>query len=119
LGLSVHVQQRPTNKKMPTTKKIKARAKTLLTLDQWVIKLRNARYDISMKLDNAFNTLVYARDGIKKNKPDGYDWAKLLEVSENNYAFYKHKLDQAEYEVKTAAKSYAFYVSWETEYIPR
>ena len=42
-----------------------------------------------------------------------------LEVSENNYAFYKHKLDQAEYEVKTAAKSYAFYVSWETEYIPR
>jgi hypothetical protein len=119
LGLSVDVQQRPTNKKMPTTKKIKARAKTLLTLDQWVIKFKNARYDISMKLDNAFNTLVYARDGIKKNKPDGFDWAEFLAVAENNYAFYKHKLEQAEYNVKDAAKSYAFYVSWETEYIPR
>ena len=99
---------------MPTTKKIKARAKTLLTLDQWVTKLKNARYEISLQLDNAFNTLVYARNGIKKNKPDGYDWAKLLEVSENNHAFYQQKLDQAEYDVKTAVKSYAFYVSWET-----
>jgi ADP-heptose:LPS heptosyltransferase len=97
----------------------KKAAKKILTLAQWVQKWKNARYDVSMDLDNAYNNLCYAREGIKTGKPDGFDWVGYLANAEQNYEYYKQQMAEADYAVNTAEKSYPRYVSWETEYNPR
>ena len=99
--------------------KKKTAKKKLLTLAQWIQKWKNARYDVSMDLDKAYNHLCFSREGLERGKPDGFDWANQVSIAENNYAYYKQKMAEADYAVNTAEKSYPRYVSWETEYNPR
>ena len=87
----------------------------IMTLEQFIAQFADKAYEIQLDYDDAFNNLLYAREGIKTGKPDGFDWAGYLKTAENNYEYFKSKLELANYQARRAEKSYPRYVELETK----
>jgi hypothetical protein len=92
---------------MKTKNKIK-------TLEQYIKQYDDILYARQNDYDDAFNNLLYAREGIKTGKPDNFDWAGYLKNAENNYEYYSGKLAEAKYWRKSCEKAYPNYVRIET-----
>ena len=87
----------------------------IMTLEQFIAQFVDKAYEIQLDYDEAFNNLLYAREGFKIGKPDGFDWAGCLKSAENNYNYFKGKLELARYQARAAEKSYPRYVELETK----
>ena len=42
----------------------------IMTLEQFIAQFADKAYEIQLDYDDAFNNLLYAREGIKTGKPD-------------------------------------------------
>ena len=86
----------------------------IMTLAQYIAKYDDILSERQNDYDDAFDNLLYAREGIKTGKPDGFDWPGYLKTAENNYEYYNGKLSEARYWRKACEKSYPNYVRMET-----
>ena len=94
-------------------------SKKILTLKQWIKRFETILSNTQYEYDRAHENLLYAQDGIKRGKPDNFDWAGYLATAENNFNYYKQQLDLHKYWASTSERSYAGYVRMEKEYKPR